>query len=266
MPIEVEGGPLRVFSQDEFHRVDRAVMGIVFEVHNEFGRFLDEILFKREIENRACRRGIPTQRERRIWVRHGSFEKLYRVDFVFSNGVIFEAKTVESLAPAHFIQTLNYLLLAGINHGKLVNLRTERVQWEFVSTTLTDQARHEFSVDDSNWLAVNLRSQFLKDNLISLVTDWGVFLETLLYREALTQALGGDANVIRRIPVFSNDCQLGDQEVHLVTDDTAFAITAVTESDEMRTHLIRFLGHTRLNHLQWINFNRHTLEFVTLSK
>jgi hypothetical protein len=32
-------------------------------------------------------------------------------------------------------------LLAGLKHGRLVNLRTERVQHEFVSTTLTPASR-----------------------------------------------------------------------------------------------------------------------------
>ena len=44
MPIEVQGGPLRLFSQDEFHEWDHTVMGITFQIHNQFGRFLDEIL------------------------------------------------------------------------------------------------------------------------------------------------------------------------------------------------------------------------------
>lgn len=267
MPIEVEHGPLRVLTQDEFHEVDRAVMRIVFDVHNEFGRFLDELLYKREIETRARLLGIPTDRERRIWVRHGAIEKEYRIDLVFANGAILEAKAVESLAPAHFIQTLNYLLLTGTHHGKLVNLRSERVQWEFVSTQLTHARRHQFSIDDNEWRPINSRSQVLKETLISLTTDWGVFLESRLYRDALTDVLGGKALVVRRIPVFSDDRQLGEQEVHLATDDTAFAVTATTESDSfMRIHLERFLAHTRLNHLQWMNFNYHTIEFVTLSK
>lgn len=267
MPIEVERGPLRVFSQDDFHELDRAVMRIVFDVHNQFGRFLEELLYKREIAARCQQAGIPTERERRVWVQHGSFVKEYKIDLVFSGGVIVEAKAVEWLAPAHVAQTLNYILLTGTHHAKLVNLRTERVQWQFVSTQLTHAARHHYSVDDIHWRDVNPRSRILKQTLSAVLSDWGVFLECNLYRDALTHALGGDALVIRRIPVFSEERHLGDQEVHLVTDDTAFAVTAVTESDApMRTHLERFLAHTRLNRMQWINFNHHNVDLVTLSK
>ena len=34
----------------------------------------------------------------------------------------------------------------------------------------------------------------------------------------------------------------------------------------MRDHLQRFLHHTRLKAGQWINLNRHVVEFTTLSK
>ncbi len=55
--------------------------------------------------------------------------------------------------------------------------------------------------------------------------------------------------------------------MHLVFDDTAFAVSAVTKStDGMRTHLGRFLAHTPLQHLQWINLNHHRIEFITFSK
>ena len=267
MPIEVEHGPLRVFSQDAFHEVDRAVMRIVFDIHNEFGRFLDEYLYKREIEARCRQVGIPTERERRVWVRHGSFVKEYKIDLVFANGVIVEAKAVEWLAPAHVAQTLNYVLLTGTHHAKLVNLRPERVQSKFVSTQLTHELRHRFTIDDTNWRDVNPRSQVLKDTLIAVLNDWGAFLECNLYRDALTHASGGDAMVVRRIPVFSEERLLGEQEVHLVTEDTAFAVTALTEAAAtMRSHLERFLAHTRLNHMQWINLNHHNIELVTLSQ
>jgi hypothetical protein len=48
MPIEIET-PVRVLDQEEFHCLDRQIMGVVFAVHNEFGRLLDENTYKREI-------------------------------------------------------------------------------------------------------------------------------------------------------------------------------------------------------------------------
>jgi len=267
MPIEVQGGPLRLSSQDDFHELDHAVMGIIFQIHNQFGRFLDELLYKREIAARCTESGIPTEREVRIRVTHGTFTKEYSIDLVFSRGVVYEAKAVEWLAPAHEAQTLNYVLLTGTHHAKLINLRPERVQWRFVSTRLTPELRKRITIDDSAWRDVDARSRRLKDTMIELLGDWGAFLECNLYRDALTHFLGGPAVVVRRIPVYSGKRLLGEQGVHLVSEDVAFAVSAVAEStDGMRTHLGRFLTHTRLKHLQWINLNHHRLEFITLSK
>jgi len=267
MPVEIEHGPLRAFSQDEFHELDHKVMGIVFGIHNEFGRFLEELLYKREIEARCLDAGIPTERELRVWVRFGSFSKEYRIDLVFSHGVIFEAKTAENLTLAHEAQTLNYLMLTDTHHGKLVNFRPERVQWQFISTQLTSQVRRHVTIDDCRWRSVNERSELLKNTMVDLVHDWGAFLECQLYRGALTHFLGGEESIVRPVPVFSDTRKIGEQEVHLVTDDIAFAVTAVTESAAgMRSHLSRFLTHTRLLHLHWINLNHHRIEFETLSR
>ena len=103
--------------------------------------------------------------------------------------------------------------------------------------------------------------------MIDLFNDWGAFLEIDLYRDAITHFLGGLEAVVRRIHIYSGEQVLGEQEVHLLTDDTAFAVSAITDSsDSMRIHLERFLAHTPLAHLQWINLNHHRLEFATLSK
>lgn len=267
MPIEVEGGPLRSFSQEDFYELDQVVMGITFRVHNEFGRFFDELVYKREIEARCLQAGIPTERELRIWVRHGSFEKVFRADLVFSRGVIFEVKTVESLCAAHEAQALNYLMLTGVHHGKLVNLRPERVRWRFVSTQLTPMSRRRITIEDSVWRLVNSRSRILKHRLAELLHDWGAFLECNLYREALNHSSDGEAVVVRRIPVLAGGRMIGEQAVHMVDDDTAFALTSITKPTEgMRLHLERFLAHTPLRHVQRVNLNRHRIEFVTLSQ
>lgn len=48
-----------------------------------------------------------------------------------------EAKASDSLTTAHHSQALNYLLLAGMQHGTLVNFRSTRVEHQFISTHLT---------------------------------------------------------------------------------------------------------------------------------
>ena len=176
MPIEVNTES-RIFNQEEFHALDYRVMGIIFKMHNEFGRFLDETPFKRAIALECADHSIePVEQEVRIRVTHGSFTKDYFMDLVFARGLMVEARTVETLAPVHRSQALNYLFLTGMKHGRLVNLRPERVQHEFVSTSLDADARHQFAVVDWDWHDVNQPSAWLRQKFVELLNDWGAFL------------------------------------------------------------------------------------------
>lgn len=267
MAIEVES-EIRVLTQEEFHGLNHRVLGIIFEVHNEFGRFLDELLFKKEIAARCEAAGIvPAEREVRIRVSHETFQMHYSLDLLFCHGLPLEAKTADALAPAHRAQGLNYALLLGVQHGTLVNLRPERVQHEFVSTHLTPERRRHFTVVDRSWQASDEQSAWLKEKMIALLTDWGAFLEIALYRQAITYFLGGPAAIIKPVPIYSSNNLLGRQRLHLLNDETAFAITAVTgDRSNMANHHGRLLQHTQLKRLQWINLNHHQVEFSTLSK
>ncbi len=46
----------------------------------------------------------------------------YRLDLLVDNKIIIEIKSVETLAPVHFAQTLTYLKLADLKLALLINL------------------------------------------------------------------------------------------------------------------------------------------------
>jgi GxxExxY protein len=266
MPIEIES-PIRVLEQEQFHRLDRQIMGVVFAVHNEFGRLLDEEVYKREVAARCAQMGIlPVQREVRIRVTHDTFVKDYSMDLLFSQGAMLEAKAAETLAPLHRSQSLNYLLFAGLRHGKLVNFRTVRVQHEFVSTTLTPEERRRFTVNHGDWLECDEGSRLIKAKMLELLADWGAFLDVALYREGLVHFMGGAASVSKALPVYSGSRQIGTQMMNMISDKVGFALTCMqARSKALREHLERLLQHVPLKAIQWINLNRHQIEFRTLS-
>ena len=69
------------------------------------------------------------------------------------------------------------------------------------------------------------------------------------------------------VEVFSGQRKLCAQYLNLLDEYTAFAVTSKPRSTgTMREHLERLLQHTRLKAVQWINLNRHVVEFTTLSK
>jgi GxxExxY protein len=266
MPIDVSS-PIRVHTQDEFHEVDRRVMAEAFGIHNEFGRLLDERIFKQIIARRCEAEGLaPVEREVRIRASHGSFAKDYFLDLLFCSGVIVEAKATESLAPAHVAQTLNYLFLTGLNHASLVNTRTHRVQRQFVSTKLTPEQRRRFRIVAEHWQELSSACEALRRKLRELLDDWGAFLEVGLYREALLHFLR-PRTVAAHVDVLDGDCVVGGQPAHLLTPDIALGCTAFTDrADAMEVHLRRLLAHTTLRAVQWINFNGATIELRTLTR
>jgi GxxExxY protein len=265
MPIEVYT-EIRPCNLEEFHVLDRRIMGAAFDVHNEFGRLLDEELYKRELATRCLAMGVPSvEREVRIRVTHEDFAKDYSMDLLFCHGSMLEAKAAERLVAIHRTQAINYLLLAGLQHGRLLNFRTERLQHEFVSTTLTLEERRRFKVVDDEWVELNSASRRLKLELIELLDDWGAFLDVNLYREGLVHFLGGANSVCKPVEILSGEKAIGTQNLNMLGLDTAFALTMKPrQATIMRDHLDRLLRHTSLKAIQWINLNHHLAEFITL--
>jgi hypothetical protein len=152
-----------------------------------------------------------------------------------------------------------------MHHGLLINLRPGQVKKRYVSTTLDVAARRRIVVHDSEWQAINESSQRLHRLFLELLADWGAFLQLSLYREAIVHFFGGPAEALQRIPVYDGKAIIGTHEVCLIAKDTALALTALKEGrDQMKDHLRRFLGHTELAHIQWINMDNHEIEFRTL--
>jgi GxxExxY protein len=267
MPIEVLTR-IEVLDQESFHALDRRIMRIVFNVHNRLGRLLNERAYRREIA--ACCEAaglVPVEREVRIRVTHKGFVKEYAMDLLIAHGGLLEAKTAQNLVPSHRGQTLNYLFLSGLRHARLVNLRTDLVQHEFVSTKLTESKRRRFVVVDHDWHRIDESSDRLMDLMIELLEDWGGFLEIALYAKGITHFLGGPAAVERPVEIVSEGRSLGHQLVSCLADNTAFVLTAITENTAaMRDHQQRFLDHTPLEFMQWINMNHHDIEFRTLRR
>jgi hypothetical protein len=159
------------------------------------------------------------------------------------------------------------LFLCELHHGTLLNFRTERVQHEFVSTRLTSASRRQYEIDLSAWQPLSSACHGLQEVLHRLLTEWGAFLDPILYRDACTHFLGGETRVIRNIPVQSEAELIGTQEMHMLTEDIAFSVTASTHRpDSVLEHQRRFLAHTPLRAIQWINLNHHKIELRTITK
>jgi len=230
------------------------------------GKLCVEDAYRNELKGRCAAAEMQARHELQLKLTHGGFAKSYFIDLVASGCVPIECKTALSLTSQHKSQLLNYLLIAGVNHGLLLNFRTNRVQKYFVSTTLTPATQREFAVTSVNWQE-DLASNRLKEFVLGFAIDFGVFLEVALYREAIEYFLGGPTNPITKVPLSNeNGIVVGHQRVCLLDQFTAVAVTCLNDSlSAMQSHLERLLTRIPIRRFQWINFGRHSLTFTTIT-
>ena len=254
--------PVPRISQDEFRELSYTVMAQVFEIHNEFGRFFDERIYKQELAYRlpALELEIP------IAISHGTFSTKHFLDGLIGGGA-FEFKTAEALTNRHRGQLYNYLLMLDLAHGKLVNLRPESVEHEFVNATLRPADRHSFEVVTDRWNRSLARSDFFLNSLQSVLDDWGTGLDLSLYDAAMTHFLGGETAVIREVAVRSGERIIGLQKMRLAEDDVAFRLTAFeSDLERFEAHARKILQHVDLRAILWVNIGVRRVTFTTLMR
>jgi len=257
----------KLISYDDFHALDYEVMGIVFSIHRDLGRFWNEKIYQNELAYRCQKVGLENvATEVPIHVSYEGFIKVYYIDLLINNA-IYELKTAQSLTGEHEKQTINYLMLTGLNHAKLINMRPPSVQYRFVSTNITPEKRYDFTIDDEQWQEFDEGSIWLKRMFKSLLDEWGAFLEVSLFYDAIVHFRGGEETVVKEIGVRDGTRLLGRQKAHLITSDIAFKISSVTKDERhYENHFRRFIRYTSLKAIHWINFNHDKVVFKTILK
>jgi GxxExxY protein len=252
---------IRRLSQQEFGDIAYEVMRHAFAVHKDLGRLFSEEIYQAEIAHRVgnaiCE--VP------IDISFGDFSTTLFLDLLVENGAIFELKTVEALVPRHRAQLLNYLLLAGASHGKIVNMRPEDVDHEFINTKLRWKDRIAFVVESEGWKGQD--SSCVLDWLVALLRDWGVGLDLSLYEAAIKHRFDPD-NLFPKPEIRAPDGRLiGCQEILQIAPATAIRVTAIPPENlpPFENHLCRFFRHTTLRALHWVNLTRPVVQFRTMN-
>lgn len=260
MPIEPSIQTSRI-SQEDFKEIAFAAMQHVFAIHAEFGRFFDEKIYKLEFASRMK----DVLLEVAVDVIHGTFTKRYFADAIAGSAALFEFKTVETLHPKHTAQAIHYLQLLDLPHGKIINVRPERVQHKFVNCNKRLVTSRDPSVTDQEWNRGTPGADQFRDTLMALIHDWGTGLELPLYEEALTHLLGGEAAVNTDVRVYGERSHLTDQRMRLVAPNVAFKLTALPgASPSFVVHARRLLKHTSLEAIHWANITQKNVTFATI--
>lgn len=261
MPVSV-GAQLIELSQAEFAKVSYGIMAEVFALKRELGRLFNEQVYKEALKARLN----TVQTEVEIEVSYKDFHKSYFMDVLASSGAVFELKAVDTLHHRHRSQLLNYLLLSELQHGKLVNVRPEQVEHEFVNAKQTHAERTLFDIKISGWHESDGFSSSEKSLLINIIKEWGVGLERALYEEALIHFLGGQESVNSSIEVIISGNAVATQPALLCAPASAFKITTFeNNTDTYRNDLTQFLSRTSLKTIQWINISRNLVSFETIT-
>ena len=261
MPIRV-GTELRRMEDEEFKTRTYEAMRHVFDVHRDLGRLFNEKVYQRELARR-----IPdAQREVPIALDFDAFCKTYFLDLLVGGGAILELKAVDSLADRHKRQLMQYLFLTDMPHGKLVKLRPDRVEHEFINNVTSVAARTSFAVVDDRWQEIETRH--LRDGMIAVLRDWGVGLDITLYEEVGLYLCDQSANVESEVAIHLGDYSLGVQRMCTVAPAVALRTTALPPDRFVayRDDLNQLLEHTDLRAIQWINITQPVVHFMTISK
>jgi GxxExxY protein len=260
MPVQVMA-PIRRLTQAEFGDLAYIVMGHVFELHREFGRFFDERIYKRELARRCSSVALEIP----IVLTHQTYRAVQYIDVLAGDGAPFEFKSADDFVPRHSAQLLNYMLLADLSHGKLVNVGKDKVQHEFVNTSLEWQDRVQFEVRTNTWDESIPGARDFRERLVSLLRDWGTSLDVRLYEQAMTHFCGEEC--ISELEIRSDGCLLGTQVFRLAGPTAAFAITAFqNDNSEFPTHVLRLLRPTKLESMLWANVSLDRVTFTAVKR
>lgn len=107
-----------------FKELSYIVTGLLFEVHNELGRYCNEKQYGDLFESKLKEKGIDYKREQIIPKSFtGEQEGRNRIDFIVYNKIILEFKCKRLIDRECFYQTKRYLKAYNKKLGLIVNFR-----------------------------------------------------------------------------------------------------------------------------------------------
>jgi GxxExxY protein len=109
------------------------LMGAAFEVYNELGYGMAEEIYQQSLEIELEKQGIPFQskHELRVFYKDRELSVRYKPDLLVLGGIVVELKAVTELTSDHEAQLFNYMRIARIRVGYLLNFGHKgELQWK----------------------------------------------------------------------------------------------------------------------------------------
>ena len=107
------------------------VIGFAMKVHSTLGSGFLESVYHKALAHELEKAGMRFETEKSLNVFYdGVLVGEFAADFLVENELIVELKAVHNLAPAHEVQTVNYLVATGKDIGLLINFGGERLEFK----------------------------------------------------------------------------------------------------------------------------------------
>lgn len=112
------------------NEISYKIIGIALEIHKNLGPGLLESVYENVLAYDLKEMGlnVKTQAAVPLVYKEIKMDAGFRLDLLTENKVIVEIKSVETLAPIHFAQTLTYLKLSNLKLALLINFNTVKLK------------------------------------------------------------------------------------------------------------------------------------------
>lgn len=124
-------GTIKEEKELPYSELTRAILNCCFEVMRELGPGFLEKVYKNALVIAMRQKGLQVEVEKSFEVFfRGKVIGRYIADLVINQTVIVELKCCESLINEHQAQLFNYLKVANLPIGLLVNFRRRKLEWK----------------------------------------------------------------------------------------------------------------------------------------
>lgn len=115
----------------EHEKLTEKILGCAMRVHSALGPGFLEIVYQKAMEHEFQKAGLLFFSQKPIRVIYdGVIVGDFVADMLVEGVVMIENKAVQSLAPAHEIQLVNYLTATGIEIGLLLNFGGPKLEFK----------------------------------------------------------------------------------------------------------------------------------------
>ncbi len=113
----------------EFESLTEKIIGCAYQVYNKMGYGFLESVYEKCMLIELRKAGLKSEYQKPITVQYdGEVVGQFVADIFVEDTIIIELKSVKTIAKAHEVQLVNYLVATGKDVGLLINFGEQKVE------------------------------------------------------------------------------------------------------------------------------------------